>query len=320
MAYTVSNTDGSREITVADGTFDTTTYSVTLIGKNITNYGDVFVKNSIRHLENFASATAPSVASPLVGQVWYDKTGKVLRVYKSASEGWVRVSSVVSETPPSDGLSDGATYFDSSDNKLKIFKTHHVLCSLGKDNFTDNKNTLGAIYIVRDPRNVISSILYHFNLSNTDEALNFIQREEKFIGNVKNKVNYPLHTLIGSWKTNYNSWKFFGKNFLLVKYEDLILNPNTEFKRIANYITITTNIKFSEEQIKKSVAESSFENLRKLEDKNGFIESIKDSEDNNKKKFFNLGPKNTWKENLNKNVIDEIESSFNSEMKELGYI
>ena len=121
MAYTVSNTDGSREITVADGTFDTTTYSVTLIGKNITNYGDVFVKNSIRQLENFASATAPSVASPLVGQVWYDKTSKVLRVYKSASEGWVRVSPVVSETPPSDGLSDGATYFDSSDNKLKIY-------------------------------------------------------------------------------------------------------------------------------------------------------------------------------------------------------
>ena len=208
----------------------------------------------------------------------------------------------------------------NSDNKLSIFKTHHVLCSLGKDNFTDEKNTLGAIYIVRDPRNVISSILYHFNLSNTEEALNFIQREDMFIGNVKNKFNYPLHTLIGSWKTNYNSWKFFGKNFLLVKYEDLILNPNTEFKRIAKYITNTINIKFSEEQIEKSIDECSFKNMRSLEDKNGFIESIKDSEDNNKKKFFNLGPKNTWKENLNKNVIDEIESSFNSEMKELGYI
>ena len=41
--------------------------------------------------------------------------------YKSASEGWVRVSPVVSETAPSDGLSDGALYFDSSDNKLKIY-------------------------------------------------------------------------------------------------------------------------------------------------------------------------------------------------------
>ena len=208
----------------------------------------------------------------------------------------------------------------NSDNKLSIFKTHHALCSLGKDNFTDKKNTLGAIYIVRDPRNVISSILYHFNLSNTEEALNFIQREDTFIGNVKNKVNYPLHTLIGSWKTNYNSWKFSGKNFLLVKYEDLILNPNTEFRKIANYITNTTNIKFSEEQIKKGIDESSFENLQKLEDKNGFIESIKDPEKKRKKKFFNLGPRNDWKKSLDKKFVDEIENSFKDEMKELGYI
>jgi len=208
----------------------------------------------------------------------------------------------------------------NSDNKLSIFKTHHVLCSLGKDNFTDEKNTLGAIYIVRDPRNIISSILYHFNLSNTEEALNFIQREDTFIGNVKNKVNYPLHTLIGSWKTNYNSWKFFGKNFLLVKYENLILNPNTEFKRIANYITNTTNIKFSEKQIKKSIYESSFENLQKLEDENGFIESIKDPENKKRKKFFNLGPRNNWKKSLDKKFVDEIENSFKNEMKELGYI
>ena len=101
----------------------------------------------------------------------------------------------------------------NSDNKVRIFKTHHVLCSLDKHNFTDEKNTLGAIYIVRDPRNVLSSILYHFNLSSTEEALDFIQEEKKFIGNVKNKVNYPLHTLIGSWKTNYNSWKTINKNF-----------------------------------------------------------------------------------------------------------
>jgi hypothetical protein len=207
----------------------------------------------------------------------------------------------------------------NSDNKVKIFKTHHILCSLGDDNFTDEKNTLGAIYIVRDPRNVISSILYHFNLSSTEEALNFIMEEKKFIGNMKNKINYPLHTLIGSWKSNYNSWKNIGKNFLLVKYENLILNPNTEFKSIANYISNIIGIKFSEEQIKNSIEESSFKNLRNIEDKNGFIESIEDPE-NKKKKFFNLGPNNNWKKNLEKKFIDKIEKSFNSEMKELGYI
>jgi len=207
----------------------------------------------------------------------------------------------------------------NSDNKVKIFKTHHILCSLGDDNFTDERNTLGAIYIVRDPRNVISSILYHFNLSSTEEALNFIMEEKKFIGNMKNKINYPLYTLIGSWKSNYNSWKNIGKNFLLVKYEDLILSPNTEFRNIANYISNIIGIKFSEEQIKNSIEESSFKNLRNIEDKNGFIESIEDPE-NKKKKFFNLGPNNNWKKNLEKKFIDRIEKSFNNEMKELGYI
>ena len=207
----------------------------------------------------------------------------------------------------------------NSDNKVKIFKTHHVLYRLGEDIFTNQKNTLGAIYVVRDPRNVISSILYHFNLSCIEEALNFIKEEKKFIGNLKNKVNYPLHTLIGSWKTNYNSWKLIGKNFLLVRYEDLILNPNSEFRKIANHITSIINIRFTEEQIKKSIEESSFKNMSSLEDKNGFLEVIKDSE-NKKKKFFNLGPKNNWKEILDKKYVDEIENSFNDEMKELGYI
>lgn len=207
----------------------------------------------------------------------------------------------------------------NSDNKVKIFKTHHILCSLGDDNFTDERNTLGAIYVVRDPRNVISSILYHFNLSSTEEALNFIMEEKKFIGNMKNKINYPLYTLIGSWKSNYNSWKNIGKNFLLVKYEDLILSPNTEFRNIANYISNIIGIKFSEKQIKNSIEESSFKNLRNIEDKNGFIESIEDPE-NKKKKFFNLGPNNNWKKNLEKKFIDRIEKSFNNEMKELGYI
>ena len=208
----------------------------------------------------------------------------------------------------------------NSDNKIKIFKTHHTLCTFEGDNFTNEKNTLGAIYIVRDPRNVISSILYHFNLSNIEEAINFIKEEKRFIfGNIKNKVNYPLLTLIGSWKSNYNSWKNIGKNFLLVKYENLILNPNYEFNRIAKHISEIANLRFSKEQINKSIEESSFKNLSILEDKNGFVESVEDLK-NKKKKFFNLGPKNNWQKILDKKYINEIESSFSDEMKELGYI
>ena len=62
-----------------------------------------------------------------------------------------------------------------------------------------------------------------------------------------------------------------------------------------------------------------FNKIDTIEDKNGFIESIESSE-NKKKKFFNLGHKNNWKEILDKKYVKEIENSFNSEMKELGYI
>ena len=50
-------------------------------------------------------------------------------------------------------------------DKVKFFKTHSSLCKMYESNFTDLKNTLGAIYIVRDPRNVVTSLAHHYNLS-----------------------------------------------------------------------------------------------------------------------------------------------------------
>ena len=47
----------------------------------------------------------------------------------------------------------------NENKKAKFFKTHSSLCRMSNCNFTDLKNTLGAIYVIRDPRNVITSIL-----------------------------------------------------------------------------------------------------------------------------------------------------------------
>ena len=59
------------------------------------------------------------------------------------------------------------------DNKIKFFKTHNILGSINGNNFTNKKNTLGAIYVVRDPRNVITSIKNHYD-HDYEGALNFI--------------------------------------------------------------------------------------------------------------------------------------------------
>ena len=58
----------------------------------------------------------------------------------------------------------------NNDNKLKFFKTHNAFGALNNNHFTDSKNSIGAIYVVRDPRNIITSLKNHYEL-NDDQAL-----------------------------------------------------------------------------------------------------------------------------------------------------
>jgi len=118
MAYTVSTTSGTS-VTVADGVVDTTNYSLSLVGKNVSGYGQYFVQNSIRHLENFANSTAPSPTNKLTGQLWYDTSSTQMRVYNGS--GWIRLTPGVSASAPADGYQSGTMYFDTTDDKLKIY-------------------------------------------------------------------------------------------------------------------------------------------------------------------------------------------------------
>ena len=62
-------------------------------------------------------------------------------------------------------------------NKLTFLKTHNALCKIENSVFTDQKNSIGAIYIVRDPRNVVNSILNHFDFKNHQQVLEFMKDE-----------------------------------------------------------------------------------------------------------------------------------------------
>ena len=79
MPYTIDYSDsGKSPIVVNDGTVDTST-SLSLIGKNYTNFGEVLNENQLHLLENFASGSAPS--NPTEGQLWYDTTNNKLMLY-----------------------------------------------------------------------------------------------------------------------------------------------------------------------------------------------------------------------------------------------
>jgi len=204
------------------------------------------------------------------------------------------------------------------DDKVKIYKTHNALWKWqgGKKLFTDEENTLGVIYIVRDPRNIITSVLNYFHKENYKVALEFM-KEDKVIGGAAEDNGLP--TIIASWTNHYNSWKKFKKNYLLVKYEDLLNNPNEEFFKITEFLKLVGNFKFNEDKIYSAIKNCTFKNLSEQEDTYGFAGNL-ESNKILKQKFFNLGPKNQWQNILSVEIKSEIETSFEKEMKELGYL
>ena len=212
------------------------------------------------------------------------------------------------------------------DNKIKFLKTHHANCLIKNYKLFDDIESLGAIHIVRDPRNVLTSIKNHLALNDFDEAKKFILSEKEWLGFItsENKTiedddDNKIPTYIGSWKMHYLSWKNQTKNYILVKYEDLIKDPYKEFFKISNYLEKIMNTKFNENEIIKAIKQTSFHNMQDLEKKGFFKEYIK-GVDNKKIKFFNLGPKNDWKSCLNDEIVEEINFKFKNEMEELGYL
>jgi len=211
------------------------------------------------------------------------------------------------------------------DNKIRFFKTHHVMCNFGKNSFTNYENTFGVIQIVRDPRNVITSILNYFNKKNYDEAKQFLFDEKKIVGidltNIhKEKLkDNNMITLISSWKTHYNSWKNFKKNYLLIKYENLINEPHIEFGKIRHYLEIKLGLTFSDKKFNEAIESNSFKKLKNIENLKGFSENIF-GDLKKKTNFFNLGPENDFNKFLDNKTREEIEIFFSNEMKELKYI
>tara|TARA_X000000368_G_C22976996_1_gene688087 strand:- start:93 stop:932 length:840 start_codon:yes stop_codon:yes gene_type:complete len=209
-------------------------------------------------------------------------------------------------------------YINQDKEKVKFFKTHSSLCKMYDSNFTDLKNTLGAIYIVRDPRNVVTSLAHHFNLS-LEQAADVMIDKNKLM----DKTTKNCKVFLGSWNFNYNSWKnLLNQNkYLLIKYEDLINKKKTVLLKIFKYLdSLGLKLNLEMTKLNKAIKTTEFENMKKKEENETFYEAIIDSKTGKRKNFFNLGPKNNWRQLLDKKNKYKIEKNFEKEMSELGYL
>ena len=208
------------------------------------------------------------------------------------------------------------------DKKVRFFKTHHAMVSIDNYNFTNDENTLGVIYIVRDPRNIVSSVKNHYSLDSIEQARDLMFHYEAWTGFEKNPENISdkkFPTLLSSWNFNFNSWKQIKKNYLLIKYENLLRNPFDEFGKIINYLKVVTKTRFSESKISEAINSNNFKNLQIQESQGKFKENMFNKR-NEKIKFFDKGPENDWRQNLDPTIAKQIEKKFSKEMSELGYL
>tara|TARA_E500000331_G_C17112796_1_gene650400 strand:- start:92 stop:946 length:855 start_codon:yes stop_codon:yes gene_type:complete len=209
----------------------------------------------------------------------------------------------------------------NSDMKIRLFKTHNALGSINKYNFTDKKNTSASIYIIRDPRNVITSIKNYYEID-YNEALAFMINEKNILSE-KVEDKYVNFNFLSSWQIHYKTWmenKLFPN--LLVKYEDLQDNSLQTLEKIINFINKNSNSSFIEFDKKKaeiSIENCSFDNLKVIEEKNGFPEGNLGQKTGKKIKFFNQGKANNWRKILPKDILKKMNNIFYEDLKKLNY-
>ena len=209
------------------------------------------------------------------------------------------------------------------DKKLNFFKTHNAFGSVNNSSFTDAKNSIGALYVVRDPRNVITSLKNHYELNN-EQALKWMQNENNYIYDVHRfkQDGYSDFQFISSWITNYKSWKVQKKiPVKIIKYEELLGETFFVFKDIIEFINKSTgnNEKINKDKLKNAVNSTLFDKLKSSEEKNGFSEAITSKKSNNKIPFFYLGPKNDWRKILDDELKNKLNDIYKQNLIELSY-
>jgi hypothetical protein len=128
MAYIIKNADGTVLTNLVDGTTDTKSTSLTLIGKNTDNYGVSLNNNLVKLLQNFASVSQPE--NPVVGQLWYNKADGRLKVFNSSGYFGEISAAILSNTRPTT-LKQGDIWIDTSNDQMYFTKNGQTLTLAG---------------------------------------------------------------------------------------------------------------------------------------------------------------------------------------------
>ena len=195
MAYTINLTDGTIFATIADGTINTSS-SMTLIGKNYAGYGDFLDENFIHLLENGSNTTPPG--APLTGQLWWDKTNSLLKVYNGSVFKTISAATSSASAPTSNVTGD--LWYDTTNAQLKVW-TGTAWLLVGPA-FTSGTGVTGAIVDTIVDNVAVSHVV--IKLFVEDSVVGIVSKDAAFTpaaalsGFTTVRPGITLSTLIGS--------------------------------------------------------------------------------------------------------------------------
>ena len=207
------------------------------------------------------------------------------------------------------------------DNKIRFLKTHNSLSAINGYQFTNLKNTIGCIYVIRDPRNVITSLTHHYDLT-YEQAYSHMVDENSSLLETSHELDHSNFTYLNSWSNHYKSWKN-NKKFktLFIKYEDLEKDKENVFEKVITFINNLNgkDTNLNEKKFLNSIKSTNFSNLKNKELNEGFDEKVSSKKTGKVINFFNLGFNNRWQKLLPSDIKEKLNKKFKDELKELNY-
>ena len=244
---------------------------------------------------------------------------QLLKIHQFPNMKFSKFKSNDKEEASRNWLYNQNSFFDKKN--LNLVKTHNCLYPFKGNKFTTKQQTLGAIYIIRDPRNVITSLTHHYSLEYS-EAFKHMIDENSSLLEKSHELDHSNFTYLNSWSNHYKSWKN-NKKFktLFIKYEDLEKDKENVFEKIIMFINNLNgkDTNLNEKKFLNSIKSTNFSNLKNKELNEGFDEKVSSKKTGKVINFFNLGFNNRWQKLLPSDIKEKLNKEFKKELKELNY-
>ncbi len=195
------------------------------------------------------------------------------------------------------------------------------------------ENTMGFIYIVRHPLDmIVSNLNYVFllaygqlteKLSQEQVALFVSEYIDKFI-HLKGDERW-IELGMGTLERHVESWleNPYGFRNIVIKYEDLLVNTGREVRRICTFLDIDV----SDERIQGAITNSSFSEIKKVEERTieckepgMFYQPNYEAAHNSGIRFMNQGKTGEGKKRLSADQIERARKAFLPLMERFGYL